>query len=110
MGSGTGMSTVSNLSLMLDMTTAEKVGLFMGAWGMSNALSRLFGSLLAGAVRDIFTDLTGNLIAGYVAVFVIEAGLVLASLVILRGIDVNAFRRQAEQPAVLERAALAGEV
>lgn len=109
LGSGTGLSTVSNLSLMLDMTTAEKVGLFMGAWGMSNALSRLFGSLLAGAVRDIFTNLTGNLITGYVAVFVIEAGLVLASLVILRGIDVNAFRRQAEQPAVLERAALAGE-
>ncbi len=109
LGSGTGLSTVSNLSLMLDMTTAEKVGLFIGAWGMSNALSRLFGSLLAGAVRDIFTNLTGNLISGYVAVFVIEAGLVLASLVLLRGIDVNAFRRQAEQPAVLERAALAGE-
>jgi len=109
LGSGTGLSTVSNLSLMLDMTTAEKVGLFMGAWGMSNALSRLFGSLLAGAVRDIFTDITGNLISGYVAVFVIEAGLVLASLVLLRGIDVNAFRRQAEQPAVLERAALTGE-
>ncbi len=109
LGSGTGLSTVSNLSLMLDMTTAEKVGLFIGAWGMSNALSRLFGSLLAGAVRDIFTNLTGNLITGYVAVFVIEAGLVLASLVLLRGIDVNAFRRQAEQPAVLERAALAGE-
>jgi BCD family chlorophyll transporter-like MFS transporter len=110
LGSGTGLSTVSNLSLMLDMTTVEKVGLFIGAWGMSNALSRLLGSLLAGAVRDIFTNLTGNLITGYVAVFVIEAGLVLVSLILLRGIDVNAFRRQAEQPAVLERAALAGEV
>jgi BCD family chlorophyll transporter-like MFS transporter len=110
LGSGTGLSTVSNLSLMLDMTTAEKVGLFMGAWGMSNALSRLLGSLLAGAVRDIFTNITGNLITGYVAVFVIEAGLVLASLLLLRGIDVSDFRRQAEQPAVLERATLAGEV
>lgn len=109
LGSGTGLSTVSNLSLMLDMTTAEKVGLFIGAWGMSNALSRLSGSLLAGAVRDIFTRLTGNLVSGYVAVFVIEAGLVLASLFMLRGIDVGAFRRQAEEPAVLERAALAGE-
>ncbi len=94
---------------MLDMTTAEKVGLFIGAWGMSNALSRLLGSVLGGAVRDIFTNLTGNLITGYVVVFGIEAGLVLASLVLLRGIDVNAFRRQAEQPALLERAALAGE-
>lgn len=109
LGGGTGLSTVSNLSLMLDMTTAEKVGLFIGAWGMSNALSRLLGSLLAGAVRDIFTNLTGNLVTGYVAVFVIEAGLVLASLILLRGIDVGAFRRQAEEPAVLERAALAGE-
>lgn len=109
LGGGTGLSTVSNLSLMLDMTTAEKVGLFIGAWGMSNALSRLLGSLLAGGVRDIFTQLTGNLIGGYVAVFVIEAGLVLVSLIMLRGIDVGAFRRQAEEPGVLERSALAGE-
>lgn len=107
LGSGTGLSTVSNLSLMLDMTTAEKVGLFMGAWGMSNALSRLAGSLLAGVVRDIFTHLTGNLVAGYLVVFLIEAGLALASLYILRGIDVSAFRRQADEPGLMERAALA---
>jgi BCD family chlorophyll transporter-like MFS transporter len=52
LGTGTGLSTVSNLSLMLDMTTAEKVGLFIGAWGMANAASRLIGSLISGAVRD----------------------------------------------------------
>jgi BCD family chlorophyll transporter-like MFS transporter len=40
LGVGTGLSTVSNLSLMLDMTTAGKVGLFIGAWGMANAFSR----------------------------------------------------------------------
>src|SRR3990170_3867571 len=51
LGLGTGLATVSNLSLMLDMTTAGNVGLFIGAWGMANAISRLLGSVLGGAVR-----------------------------------------------------------
>ncbi len=51
LGVGTGLSTVSNLSLMFSMTTSDKVGLFIGAWGMANAISRLFGSVIAGAVR-----------------------------------------------------------
>ena len=57
-GPGTGLSTVSNLSLMLDMTTADKVGLFMGAWGMANALSRLPARWWAGVLRDLVAQLT----------------------------------------------------
>jgi MFS transporter, BCD family, chlorophyll transporter len=110
LGIGTGLSTVSNLSLMLDMTTTEKVGLFMGVWGMANAVSRLSGSLLAGAVRDLVTKISGELTTGYLVVFFIEAGLVLASLFLLRSIDVKAFHRQAEQPVVVERAAFASEL
>ena len=52
LGAGSGISTVSNLSLMLDMTTPERVGLYIGAWGMANAFSRLLGSLIGGALRD----------------------------------------------------------
>jgi BCD family chlorophyll transporter-like MFS transporter len=110
LGIGTGLATVSNLSLMLDMTTAEKVGLFIGAWGMSNALSRFLGSILGGAVRDIATQALGSAVLGYVVVFIIEALLIVVSLLILRGIDVKAFRRQAEQePSIIERAAIASE-
>jgi BCD family chlorophyll transporter-like MFS transporter len=38
LGLGTGLSTVSNLSLMLDMTTA-KVGLYIGAWGLAESFA-----------------------------------------------------------------------
>jgi BCD family chlorophyll transporter-like MFS transporter len=109
LGIGTGLSTVSNLSLMLDMTTAAKVGLFIGAWGMANAASRLIGSLLSGSVRDILSEILNNLTLAYVSVFYILAVLLLISLLFLRRIDVAAFRQKAEEPSIMERAALASE-
>jgi BCD family chlorophyll transporter-like MFS transporter len=45
---------------MLDMTTASKVGLFIGAWGMANAVSRLIGSILGGALRDLVAQFAQN--------------------------------------------------
>jgi BCD family chlorophyll transporter-like MFS transporter len=110
LGIGTGLSTVSNLSLMLDMTTVGKVGLFIGAWGMANAVSRLSGSVISGALRDTLTRLLPNPMLAYVVVFGIMATLLLVSLVMLRRIDVAAFRQQTEQASLVERAALAGEV
>lgn len=109
LGLGTGLSTVSNLALMLDMTTVSNVGLFIGAWGMANAFSRLVGSVLGGVIRDVVAEvlLTPNL--GYVVVFSIEATLLIISLLLLRHIDVSAFRRQVREPSMLERAALAGD-
>jgi len=109
LGVGTGLSTVSNLSLMLDMTAVGKVGLFIGAWGMSNAISRLSGSVISGAVRDTLTRVLPNPIMAYVVVFGIMATLILISLSMLRRIDVAAFREQAEQTPLVERAALAVE-
>lgn len=110
LGLGTGLSTVSNLSLMLDMTAAGSVGLFIGAWGMSNAFSRLVGSLMAGGVRDLLTGIFGSPVTGYVAVFVMEALMLLLSLFLLRRIDVSAFRSRADQPGLVEKAAMAGDL
>ena len=110
LGFGTGLATVSNLSLMLDMTTAGKVGLFIGAWGMSNAISRLSGSVISGVVRDTLTRVLPDPTTAYVVVFGLMAALLLISLIMLRRIDVTAFRQQAEEIPPMERAALAGEV
>jgi BCD family chlorophyll transporter-like MFS transporter len=94
---------------MLDMTVAGQVGLFIGAWGMANAISRLLGSVLGGIGRDIITQVTGNSILGYVIVFGVMAAFMLISLVMLARIDVNAFRQSEEQSSVVERAAMAGD-
>jgi len=107
LGVGTGLSTVANLSLMFDLTTAGMVGLFIGAWGFSNAMSRLLGSLMAGVVRDIATQISGNMITGYVIVFGIEAVMLAIAAYLLTRLDVNAFKRQVQEPSVVERMAMA---
>jgi BCD family chlorophyll transporter-like MFS transporter len=111
LGLATGLSTVSNLSIMLDMTIAGKVGLFIGAWGMASAVSRLIGNVMGGVVRDAMTKLVGNAVVGYSVVFVIEIGLLLISLFMLRRVDVNLFKKQVErQMPLIERAAVSSEV
>lgn len=110
LGLGSGFATVSNLSLMLDMTTAQNVGLFVGAWGVANALSRLTGQVLGGVVRDVVTALAGSAVMGYVVVFAIEAAFIGMSLILLRRVDVAAFKEGVSEPMTLaDTAALMNE-
>lgn len=98
LGLGTGLATISNLSLMFDMTTA-RVGMFMGAWGVANALSRLIGTLSAGVLRDVLTVVSGTSLFGYIGVFAVQAGLLVASLIMLGRVDVARFRQEAQNGA-----------
>lgn len=102
-GFGSGLSTATNLALMLDMTIAGQVGAFIGAWGMADALARLFGTLLSGAVRDGVIALSGSPAAGYVTVFLLEAAALGVSLLLLRRISVARFR-EGEMPGLVELA------
>jgi len=107
LGAGTGLATVANLALMFDLTLPGYVGLFIGAWGVSNALSRLVGTLLAGVVRDAVTVLTNSPVGGYLVVFGVESAILIVAVFMLTRIDVNSFRKQMETPSVMELAALA---
>lgn len=111
LGLATGLATVSNLSLMLDMTTVGQVGVFIGAWGMADAVARLTGNLLGAGIRDLVTRTPDYAILGYASALGALALMLLASLVILRMIDVSAFQTRAgvPQPSVVERAAMAME-
>lgn len=109
LGIGTGLSTVANLSLMFDLTVPGMVGLYIGAWGFSNALSRLVGSILGGVVRDIVTQASGQPLSGYLVVFSIEAVMLLIAAIMLYRIDVNAFRKKVDEPSFVEKVAMAAE-
>ena len=109
LGIGTGLSTVANLSLMFDLTIPGMVGLYIGAWGFSNALSRLVGSILGGVVRDVVTQATGLALSGYLVVFSIEAFMLFIATIMLYRINVNAFRKQGEEPSFAEKVAIAAE-
>lgn len=107
-GFGSGLSTASNLALMLDMTIPGQVGTFIGAWGMADALARLVGTLLSGVLRDALVWGTGSRALGYVAVFLIEAAAVGVSLLLLRRISAEQFR-QRSTPSAAELSGLLGE-
>jgi BCD family chlorophyll transporter-like MFS transporter len=109
LGIGTGLSTVANLSLMFDLTVPGMVGLYIGAWGFSNALSRLTGSILGGVVRDVVTQATGVALSGYLVVFSIEALMLVAAAIMLYRIDVNAFQQRIHEPSFVEKVAIAAE-
>jgi BCD family chlorophyll transporter-like MFS transporter len=109
LGLGTGLSTIANLSLLFDLNVPEQVGLFIGACGFSNGLSRLIGLLLAGIVADTATKITGNSLTGYLIVFGLEALMLFIAAIMLYRIDVNAFQKKAHEPSFTEKVALAGE-
>ena len=111
LGFGTGLSTVSNLGIMLDMTIAGSVGLFIGVWGMASAISRLMGSVLGGAVRDVITQISQSPLAGYIVVFASEGCFLLVSLIMLRKVNVLAFHEDSgDGPSMMEKTAIAGDV
>jgi len=109
LGTATGLATVSNLSLMLDMTVPGNEGLYIGAWGMANAFSRLVGWWLSAILRDVSSRILQNQVMGYVLVFILEALMLVVSLVLLRFIDVSTFQKKARSIPVIERAAMASD-
>ena len=109
LGFGTGIATVANLSLMYNLTVREEVGLYIGAWGFSNGLSRLVGLLMAGVVADLATRLSGDVLNGYLIVFSLEALMLFIAAIMLHRIDLNAFRNQVQEPTYMEKVAVAAE-
>jgi len=106
LGLGTGVSTLANLSLMMDMTVAGREGAFIGLWGIASAFSRVAGSATGGLARDLAGR--RNPLHGYLVIFALLGLFLAASLFLLGRIDVPRFRRKARyslfptDPEVLE--------
>lgn len=96
LGLGGGLMTVSNLSIMLDMTIPQAAGLYIGAWGVANFSSQALGTMLSGLLRDIAYALSGSAVVGYVIVFSLEICGLLAAIWLLGTISTAQFRRDAE--------------
>jgi BCD family chlorophyll transporter-like MFS transporter len=103
LGFGTGVSTVANLALMFELTLPGGVGLFMGAWGFANAMSRLLGNVMSGVVRDVAVRLTDDAVFAYLLVFALEAAMLAGAILLLTRLSVSSFHREVEQPEFYER-------
>lgn len=102
LGLGTGIATSTNLALMLGMTPEGQTGVYMGAWGIADALSRALGNFLSGVWRDMLTYLLGSPLLGYVSVFVTQA--------VLLGVSLWLLQKVAEEVASKKRESLAESI
>lgn len=97
LGVGNGALTVGTLTIMMDMTTRENAGLFMGLWGMGQALANFVANATGGAIRDVALWMTQNHYVGYATAFAIEIIGLVAAILILRGIDIREFQAKTER-------------
>lgn len=97
LGLAIGLATVSNHSLMLDMTTPKNVGLFIGAWGMATAFARLVGSIMSSLIIDAAAAATSNASLPYLFAFGLNIIFLLLSLYLLRRVRVSMFQDVARE-------------
>jgi BCD family chlorophyll transporter-like MFS transporter len=96
MGLCAGLFNVGALALMMDMTVDGATGLYMGLWGIAQAIGMGGSAVAAGALH---TALIGSgLLApqtAYWLIFSAEGGLLLGAAALLTRVDLDAFRRSA---------------
>ena len=103
-GLAAGMTTSGGISLMLDLTAAETAGVFIGAWGLAQAIARAIATFSGGAILDIGRSLFPNLVFAYGLVFALQAIGMIIAVQLLDRVDVKEFQTNSKQAiaAVLE--------
>ncbi len=96
LGFGAGFFTVGGVALMMDMTSTQHTGLFVGAWTLVQAVARGPASMVGGALHSMASGLGLTTAQAYGAVFVFEATGLLISLVFLQRVVVAAFRQEVQ--------------
>ena len=94
MGLGMGAFNVGGLSLMMTMATAGRVGLYMGAWTLAQAVANGLATAGGGLLYGRALAMVGTVHGAYAAVFALEAAGLALTLALLPRIDIAAFRRE----------------
>jgi BCD family chlorophyll transporter-like MFS transporter len=68
-GIGRGLFIVASISLVMALADGQHVGLFVGLWGVMQALAQGTGTIGGGFVRDLVQQQSGSVLAGYAAVY-----------------------------------------
>ncbi|TVQ54609.1 MAG: MFS transporter, partial [Spirulina sp. DLM2.Bin59] len=91
-GIAAGMATIGSISLMLDLTTAETAGTFVGAWGLSQAIARGVAIFSGGVILDVGQSMFSQPLLAYGFVFGLQAVSMVVAIGILGRVDVAEFR------------------
>ena len=94
LGLGAGFFTVGSVSLMMDMTSSQHTGLFVGTWTLVQALAKGPASLISGGLQGSFLALGALPGQAYGAVFALEATGLLLAIFLLRRVGVQRFQHE----------------
>ena len=92
LGLGAGFFTIGSIALMMDLTTSQHVGLFIGGWTLVQAAAKGPASIMSGVFQQIFSSL--GLLPGqaYGAVFIVEAIGIVVAIFILNQVNIQKFQ------------------
>lgn len=94
-GIGLGAASVSNISMMMNMT-AGRSGIYIGLWGTAQSLAIFLGHAGAGVIRDLVYSLSGNHMWAYAGIFIMEIIAFAISSIVLPRISKEAFEAESE--------------
>jgi BCD family chlorophyll transporter-like MFS transporter len=77
---------------MLELTTAETAGTFMGAWGLAQSMARGFATILGGAVLNLGKVFYSNSFLAYGLVFVAQGIGIVWVIFLLKHISMKEFK------------------
>lgn len=80
---GRGIFLVGSVILVMSLTDITHAGLFLGLWGIVQAMAQGIGVIGGGLVRDLFEQITGNVVTGYTTVYVGSLVLLLTVVLLL---------------------------
>lgn len=82
-GLGRGLFVVASITLVMSLTDMGHAGLFLGLWGIMQALAQGVGTIGGGLARDLAQQLTGKVVLGYTFVYGTSLSLLLLSLILI---------------------------
>ncbi len=97
-GIGRGLFIVASIALVMSLTDIGHAGLFIGLWGVMQALAQGFGTIGGGLVRDIAQYQTGSVVLGYTVVYGASLALLVLSLVLVVALRLGRSLRAAKSP------------
>lgn len=79
-GAGRGLFIVGSVALIMALADRDHAGLFLGLWGVTQAMAQGFGTVGGGLARDIVQFQTGSVLLGYTTVYAASLTVLLLTL------------------------------
>jgi BCD family chlorophyll transporter-like MFS transporter len=88
-GMGRGLFIVASVALVMSLTDMAHAGLFLGLWGIMQAVAQGFGTIGGGLARDIAQSQTGSVVLGYTFVYSASLVFLILSLLLVAVLRLN---------------------